>query len=554
MSIFKKKWFWILFIIVLIVVAIVVYSQFFKTKESNYVTAKVEISDLKQTVEVTGTVEAADNVDLSFKTPGTLNAVLVGVGDEVKTKQILARLYSGSVSSQVQDARAQLEIAKSDRDRLLAGASGEDIKVTEEEVEAAATSYQSAIDSLDNLKKTRDQEMEKSIQAAINLFNDKYFVANYSLDIIFDAVIDDNADDYLYVSSMSKLNQARDNYNLAKQSHEDLRLTMDTAILSQEYDDVLLALNESETVLEEVAASLLATFEVMLVTINNTTYTTTVVDAFKTSINAQNSAVNTAIGLIRASAAGLRDNTLYYANQVIEYENNVNAAKNSMELSKARLDLKKSGPRDFDIRAAEANVNRAQANLNRSLSNLSEYSIYSPIDGIVTQINFEVGEQTSGAKPVISLISASNMQIEVDVPESDITKVELGDEIEITLDAFSSEDKFSGQVIFIDPAATIIEGVTYYSVKVVFNESDSRLKSGMTADLTISTESKEGVLVVPSRAIIYRDGQKMVQFLENEQLVEKQVTTGLRGDGGLTEILEGLSEGDQVVTFIKSSE
>lgn len=554
MNIFKKKWFWIILIIVLLISGFFVYSQFFKPKESNYVTAKAEIADLKQTVEVTGTVEAADNIDLGFKAPGTLNAVMVKVGDKVKSKQILARLYSGDISSQVQDARASLEIAKSDLDRLLSGASGEDIKVTEEEVKAAETSYQASIDSLENLKKTRDQELGTSIQSAINILNDKYFIGNYSLNVIYDAIIDNDANDYLYVSSMNKLSQARDKYSISKRDHEDLQIAIDKAISSQSYEDVLLALDESEVVLVEIADSLLATFEVMLVTINNSTYTTTIVDSLKASINAQNTATNAAISSVRSSAAGLRDNTLYYKNQIIEYENKVSSAKNSMELSKARLDLKTAGPRDFEIRAAEANVARAQANLNRALSNLSEYSILSPIDGIVTQVNFEVGEQTSSARPVISLMSASNMQIEVDVPESDITKIQLGDEIEITLDAFSSEEKFSGQVIFIDPAATIIEGVTYYSVKVVFNENDSRLKSGMTADLTISTEEKENVLVVPSRSIIYRDGQKMVQVLQDQQLIEKEVTTGLRGDGGLTEILDGISEGEEVITFIKNAQ
>lgn len=553
MSIFKKKWFWIIFII-LMVVAAIIYFNLNKPKDSNYVTAAAKISDLHQTVEVTGTVEAAKSIDLSFKTPGTLNAVMVDVGDEVKKNQILARLYSGDVSSQVQDARASLEIARSDLDKLLAGASGEDIKVTEEELQSAITTHASAIDTLENLKKTRDQEIEEGIKSAVNLLNDKYFIAGYSLDIVYDAIMDDDADDYLFVSSLSKLNQAKDGYNIAKRDYNDLRVVIDAAIASYEYDDVLDALDQLEMLLEGVADNLLDTFEVMLVTIDNTTYTTTVIDAFKASLNAQNTAVNAAISSVHTSASGLRDDTLYYQNQIIEKENAVLTAKNSMELAQARLDLKKVGPREFEIKAAEANVARAQANLNRNLSNLSEYSILSPIDGLITQVNFEVGEQTSAAKPVVSLIGTGKMQIEVDVPESDVTKVEVGDEIEITLDAFSSDEKFSGQVTFIDPSATLIEGVTYYKVTVVFNEKDSRLKDGMTADLTISTESKEGVLVVPSRAIIYRDGKKLVQILENGFLVEKEVSTGLRGDGGLTEVLNGLSEGEEVITFIKSAE
>jgi len=152
------------------------------------------------------------------------------------------------------------------------------------------------------------------------------------------------------------------------------------------------------------------------------------------------------------------------------------------------------------------------------------------------------------------MIGLSTMQIEVDVPESDITKLAVGDQVAITLDAFSSDDKFLGTVTFIDPAATNIDGVVYYTTKVSFNEKDDRIKSGMTADLTISTDSKEGVLVVPSRAVIYREGKKYVQTYQNSILNEVEVTTGLRGDGGLTEIIGGLEEGIDVVTFIKKTE
>ena len=128
----------------------------------------------------------------------------------------------------------------------------------------------------------------------------------------------------------------------------------------------------------------------------------------------------------------------------------------------------------------------------------------------------------------------------------------MGDQVEITLDAFSSDDKFIGTVTFIDPAATDIDGVIYYATKVSFNEKDERIKSGMTADLTISTDSREDVLVVPSRAVIYREDKKYVQVLNGEILSEIEVSTGLRGDGGLTEILSGLTEGTEVVTFIKA--
>ena len=207
-----------------------------------------------------------------------------------------------------------------------------------------------------------------------------------------------------------------------------------------------------------------------------------------------------------------------------------------------------------DSSSAEANIKRAQATVDRYLSNWSETVITAPVDGIVTEVNFDVGEQTSMSGSVVSMIGLATMQIEVDVPESDINKLAVSDQVEISLDAFSSDEKFMGTVTFIDPAATNIDGVVYYTTKVAFNEKDERIKSGMTADLTISTDAKEGVLVVPSRAVIYRDGKKYIQTYDGVSLGEVEVSTGLRGDGGLTEILSGLEEGVDVVTFIKKED
>jgi RND family efflux transporter MFP subunit len=198
--------------------------------------------------------------------------------------------------------------------------------------------------------------------------------------------------------------------------------------------------------------------------------------------------------------------------QISEKQNSVNSYKIAMELAQARLDLKNAPPRDFEISAAQANIKRAEATLNRYLSDWSGTVITAPVDGIVTEINFDAGEQSSMARPVVAMIGLSTLQIEVDVPESDVTKLAVNDQVEISLDAFSSSEKFIGTVTFIDPAATIIDGVVYYTTKVALNEKDERIKSGMTADLTISTDSRENILVVPSRAVIYREDKKYLYY------------------------------------------
>jgi len=540
-------------LVIIIIVAVVLFNVL-KKEESNYVTEKAMISDIIQTVEVTGSVESADDIDLNFNKTGTLQAVLVKAGDQVVKGQTLARLSASNEASQVADARASVEIAKLELEQLLAGASNQDVEVTKQELASAKANYQTTMDALYNLEQTRDQEIANIKSETINTLKDKLSIAQFSLDLIYDIIEDPEADNYLYVSDIVLLNNTKWGYQSINSKFSDIDSVIDQASASNDKNDILSAADSLENYLEDVLALLTDTYDIMVVTVNNSVYTTTVVDAFKTSINTKTASVNTAISAIQTDSANLRIRDLYYQTQISEKQNSVDSYKIAMDLAQAKLNFKTAPPRDFEISSAEANIKRAQATLNRYLSNWSETVITAPVDGIITEVNFDVGEQTSMSGSVVSMIGLATMQIEVDVPESDVTKLAVSDQVEISLDAFSSDEKFIGTVTFIDPAATNIDGVVYYTTKVSFNEKDERIKSGMTADLTIATDSKEGVLVVPSRAVIYRAGKKYVQIYNGSNLSELEVTTGLRGDGGLTEILTGLEEGVDVVTFIKKDE
>jgi multidrug efflux pump subunit AcrA (membrane-fusion protein) len=134
--------------------------------------------------------------------------------------------------------------------------------------------------------------------------------------------------------------------------------------------------------------------------------------------------------------------------------------------------------------------------------------------------------------------------------------------VEITLDAFGDEIVFGGYVDFIEPAETVIQEVIYYKVKSVFSKEDNniayyeKIKPGMTANVTIFTAKKDNVLLCPIRAVLEKTNDlgkriKYSRVLEKGDVREVEVETGLRGDQGMVEILRGLEEGDEVITFIK---
>jgi HlyD family secretion protein len=181
--------------------------------------------------------------------------------------------------------------------------------------------------------------------------------------------------------------------------------------------------------------------------------------------------------------------------------------------------------------------------------------IKAPIDGRITEVNSEVGEQVVSATPVINLLADNNFEIEVYISESDISKIKVGNKANITFDAFGDDYKISGQVYFIDPAATSISDVIYYKIKINFSEDEISknnfiIKSGMTANVDIIADYKENVFAVSSRAILVRDnGEQYIRVLNDETVSEITVTTGINGDQSKVEIFsEELQEGSLIIT------
>lgn len=187
--------------------------------------------------------------------------------------------------------------------------------------------------------------------------------------------------------------------------------------------------------------------------------------------------------------------------------------------------------------------------------NIDEKKIYAPIDGVVGRKNIDAGELVTVGTAVLTLFQSADLEISANIPESDIVKIKLGQNADLTLDALPAGEKLKAQVFEIEPASTVIQDVVYYKIKLKLDHQDERLKNGMSTDIDIRTEEKENVLVVPARAIKTEGTEKFVEILKdakNNITERKKITTGLEGDEGLVEVKSGLSGGEEVVTFVKS--
>lgn len=594
MKVLKYKY---LMILVLIGAAAAAYFIFNKKPAADYVTAAITRGSLIQTVSQTGTVKAIAEIDLNFPVAGKISKIYASVGDKIKKDQTLAELDSSDLALKKREAEANLRVAQANLAKLLAGTAASELAVGQANADQAKNAYTAAVNeaekiknvhslnvaqaqkNLDNLYLTSgdiissEQQAIKNYQTeALNAIGFKITVAANALDNINTILTDSDAKNFLGASDNSLIAAVKDNYSEANAALAVAKADLPPAKLSRSNSDINSALNSAIFSLSQTFSALKHAYSLLEATIAGGNFTQTNLNTYKTNISAQQTNVTSGISALQTAQSNLNDALNDLNNEISSAKDDLATAQaNSSEkiaaanakvdnsyrlyqVALAQLSQLKAGARVQDINLNQAQISQAQAALDLVKNQIANNIIKAPADGVITKKNYEAGEQSSPAKPVFSLLSSNNFEIEVDVSEADITKVVLNNPVEITLDAFGPDIKFSGRVNFIEPAETIIQDVVYYKVKINFDGNNLAVKSGMTANANINTAKKDDVITMPSRAMIEKDGGKYARQLLNGQIRETPITIGLRGDNGLVEVLSGLSQGDMVVTFIQQNQ
>ncbi|MCR4276229.1 MAG: efflux RND transporter periplasmic adaptor subunit [Candidatus Parcubacteria bacterium] len=195
-----------------------------------------------------------------------------------------------------------------------------------------------------------------------------------------------------------------------------------------------------------------------------------------------------------------------------------------------------------------ASVEQAAAGVAVAEANLQGTRIVAPISGTVTEQGAKVGQQTSPGTPLVSIIGDSGFEVDAGVSETDVGKLSVGNKVSMTLDAFPNE-AFAGAVFYIAPAQTNTQGVISYQIKISFDKADSRLKSGLTANIDIQTKRKDNVLILPQYAILQNDNGTFVETLAGKIVTTTPITLGIQDQKGNVEILSGVTFGEQVLNI-----
>ena len=218
-------------------------------------------------------------------------------------------------------------------------------------------------------------------------------------------------------------------------------------------------------------------------------------------------------------------------------------------------------------RQAKEQVASSKENVQRAQTNLGYATITSPIDGTVISKSVEEGQTVAASFNTPELFTIAkdltNMQVVANVDEADIGGVKEGDRVTFTVDAYP-DDTFEGTVKQVRLEATTTNNVVTYEVVISAPNADLKLKPGLTANVTIYTQERSGVLAVANKALRFTPtketvgkdmkivdckGKNKVWTLNGNTLTAHPVTLG-QSDGITTEITKGLKQGDKIVTEI----
>lgn len=236
-------------------------------------------------------------------------------------------------------------------------------------------------------------------------------------------------------------------------------------------------------------------------------------------------------------AAGAYEQALN--NQSTSYWSNLN----SVQAAQAQMKITQK-----NIEQAENQLALSRINLELATLDTNKNKLTAPYDGIVLESNFSNGVY-AGPGPAISIIS-SVFEVKSDINETDIAKIIIGQEVNITLDAYP-EQNFPGKVSSISPISKNIAGIITFEVTVIPDDiKNPSFMYGISANLEIATLKIENVFLVPAESVYEENGIKYIDAIdtaaETDNAVKKiEVTTGA-SDYNNTEILTGLKEGDVI--------
>ena len=469
--------------------------------------------NLDDSIRVLGYVQSPTKASLSFNVDsGKIAEVFVQPGEQIQAGDSVARLDTSELEEAVDKAEKKLAQAEKELEEAEQPPSETDLAEKRLAIQQAETRLDEAKSALDKLK-----------DIDLSQLRDDVIVAQEGLEsaqIAYDQLLREDPQEQ--ISPIE--------YRYAPAANKCAELSAKAAPNVEDIHLRWLVCNEAMDGLDSIARIRLGHARDIM----QAEYA--IVKARRVLKGAQE-----ALEEVEAGPDPLKLSQAEYA--IAEAEANLSQAKEALEGALA-------GPGEKELAAKEANVKRARIALEYAQDELKNATLRAPISGRITIVNVVAGDRVNSRTTVAEMADFDDLRVQADVDETQIPRIEEGQTVRVTIDGLPDET-FQGRVHTIPLQGKLSSGVVVYPVSILLDQVPPGLRLGMTAEVEFIIESVQDVLLVPTAAIRSLPNGEAVTVMKEDpssggRFPERcYVKTG-RTNGIFTEIIEGLSEGEQV--------
>lgn len=452
-------------------------------------------------VESSGTVQALQAANLTWKTTGQVATVDVQVGDQVKADQVLMTLDPLSAPANVIGAQADLINAQKTLDNLL----------TPEQTDIA--NAQKAVADAQAALDKAERTLSRLQSPDVAYYQDQFNRAQQNL-------------------TAAEQNAEITNFATALKAAQD---ALETATNNLEYYKNLEAQypgysQQRGNVLEKAQDA----YDKAVNDLKTAQYNLEQAQARNgNAITDARDKLDTARANLAAAQAGPD------ALDLAQAEADAAVAQAKLDAAQEKLDTLLNGADPQDIAVAQARVQSAQATVD-------QLTLKAPFAGEVLAVHYLPGDLVVQSQVAVVLANRSQLQVDVQVDESEVARIALGDAVTLTLDALVGVE-FPGQVDFIDPVGQTVAGLVKYTVRVAFQPGAEQLPYlGGTANATIITDIQADVLAVPLDAVQNDEAGEYVTRVDADGTRTRVDVRSGNIEGDLVTVSGGLQPGDRV--------
>lgn len=481
----------------------------------------VQHTDVIEVISETGYVEAAQAVDMAFERGGRVAQLSVQAGTSVSEGDVLLALDDSVATADLAAADARLQAEQVRLQELLHGADANSLAVAQSAVTAAQTTLDNAQRNLQEVTDQQNQQVESAQETLRSSGLQAYLVSK-----------ERENSDYSYAAPTIS-----GTYTGTAEGKYEAELYASAAPSGYSYRVSGLGSNTGSV--STVNPQPLGDDGLFIQFPNN----------FAKSTQWEIPVPNTRSAVYSTNLNTYQSATEGRSVAIANAESAVAAARAGLQQAQSQLTQSASSARGERVAAQRALVRQMQAAVDSAQVQYDNLTLTAPFSGIVTDTHTQVGEIVSATAPAISLISPDQYELTVAISEVDIAEVSVDDKAQVQFDAYEG-DIFHAHVASIAPNAELVDGVRVFNITLHFDETSEKIRAGLSADIDITTAVKERVLAIPTRSIYEDEKGKFVRVISPEQAINiVRVKTGLRGTNGLTEIVSGLTGGENIITF-----